>query len=159
MEVLLPFVQDHDCSLLAMCVGGGVMPQTAPEVFEAARLLIEKTAEVGLKPEDLYIDVAVMAVAVNASAARRVMESIRLIREYEPRVHTVCAVSNVSFGLPRRRLLNRTFIPMLAGAGADTFIVDVRDNPTMAAVTATEALLGNDEFCMNYMRAYRDGRL
>ncbi len=159
MEVLLPFIKDHDCSLLAMCVGGGIMPKTAQDVFETAKVLLQKAGEAGLKPEDLYIDVAVMAIAVNTRAADKVMESIRLIKEYEPGVHTVCAVSNISFGLPQRRLLNRTFIPMLAGAGADTFIVDMRDNHTMAAVIATEALLGNDEFCMNYIRAYREGKI
>ncbi|MDD4859163.1 MAG: dihydropteroate synthase [Dehalococcoidales bacterium] len=155
MEVLLPFIKEHDCSVLGMCLGGGRMPRTAPEVFEMAKILIEKTGAVGLKPEDLYIDVAVMAIAANTGAAIKVLDSIRLIKAHQPKVNTVCAVSNVSFGLPRRKLLNRTFIPMLAGAGADAFIIDVRDKDTMAAVIATKALLGTDDFCMNYMRAYR----
>ena len=71
----------------------------------------------------------------------------------------VCAVSNVSFGLPRRKLLNHTFIPMLMSAGVDALIVDVRDKGTMACISAAEALLGKDKYCINYMQAYRQGRL
>ena len=159
MEILLPFIREHECSLLGMCVGGGGMPKTAEEVFELAKVLITKTGEAGLAPADLYIDVAVMAIAANTKAAQKVLDSIKLIKEYQPQVNTVCAVSNVSFGLPRRKLLNRTFIPMLAGAGADAFIVDVRDKDMMASILATEALLGNDEFCLNYMKAYREERI
>jgi len=159
MEVLLPFIREHKCSLLGMCVGGGGMPKTAEEVFEMAKVLITRTGEAGLVPADLYIDVAVMAIAASAQATQKVLDSIKLIKEYQPQVNTVCAVSNASFGLPRRKLLNRTFIPMLAGAGADAFIVDVRDKDMMASVLSTEALLGNDEFCMNYMKAYREERI
>ena len=135
------------------------MPKTAEEVLEMAKALITKTGEEGLAPADLYIDVAVMAIAASAQAAQKVLDSIKLIKEYQSQVNTVCAVSNVSFGLPRRKLLNRTFIPMLAGAGADAFIVDVRDKDMMASVLSTEAILGNDEFCMNYMKAYREERI
>ena len=159
MEVLLPFIKENDCSVLGMCIGETEMPKTAEEVFELAKALITKTGEAGLKPNDLYIDVAVMAIAASTRAAQKVMDSIKLIKEYQPEVNTVCAVSNVSFGLPKRKLLNRTFISMLAGAGADAFIVDVRDKDMMASILATDALLGNDEFCMNYVKAYREERL
>ncbi|MDD5127580.1 MAG: dihydropteroate synthase [Dehalococcoidales bacterium] len=159
LEVLLPFIKEHDCQVLGMCLGGGTMPKTAEDVFAMAKVLLRKTGEAGLKPEDFYIDVAVMAIAANTKAALKVLDSIRLIKAYEPKVNTVCAVSNVSFGLPRRKLLNRTFIPMLAGAGANAFIIDVRDKDTIAAVIATKALLGYDDFCMNYMRAYRQEKI
>lgn len=159
LEVLLPFIKEHDCSVLGMCIGGTGIPTSAEKVFELAKTLMDKTGEAGLKPEDLYIDVATMAIAANADAGKRVLDSIRLIKEYQPEVHTVCAVSNVSFGLPKRKLLNRIFIPMLAAAGADAFIVDVRDREMMASILAADALLGNDAFCMNYVKAYREEKL
>ena len=159
LEVLLPFIAEHDCSVLGMCVGEKGIPTTAGEILEVARLLIDKTAQVGLKPQNLYLDPAVMAVATDATAAQKVVAAIGLIKEYQPKVNTVCAVSNVSFGLPRRKLLNHTFIPMLMSAGVDALIVDVRDKGTMACILGVEALLGKDEYCINYMRAYREGRL
>ena len=158
-EVLLPFIKDHDCSILGMCVGGTGIPMKAEKVFELAKELIDKTGEAGLNPTDLYIDVAVMAIAANIQAGQRVLDSIRLMKEYQPEVHAVCAVSNIGFGLPRRKLLNRTFVPMLAGAGADAFIFDVRDREMMASIIAADALLGNDEYCMNYVKAYREQKL
>ena len=157
-EVLLPFIKEHDCLVLGMCVGTG-MPATAQEVLELAKRLISVTGTAGLKPENLYIDTAVMAVSASSGAGLKVLEAIRLLKEYQPLVHAVCAVSNVSFGLPGRRLLNRTFLPMLAAAGADAFIVDARDKELMASTIATNALLGKDDYCMNFMKAYRQGRL
>jgi len=157
--VLLPFIKEHECSVLGMCIGGTGIPKTAEEVFELAKTLIDQTTEAGIKPEDLYVDAAVMAIAASAKAGQRVIDSVKLIKEYQPNVHTVCAVSNASFGLPRRKLLNRTFLSMLAGAGADAFIIDVRDKDMMASILSAEALLGNDEFCMNYMKAYREKKI
>jgi len=159
LEVLLPFIAEHDCSVLGMCVGGEGIPTAAGEISEVARLLIDKTAQVGLKPQDLYLDPAVKAVAADATSVQKAMTAIQLIKEYQPNVNTVCAVSNVSFGLPRRKLLNHTFIPMLMNAGVDALIVDVRDKGTMACILAAETLLGKDEYCLNYIQAYRGGRL
>ncbi|MFC2016871.1 dihydropteroate synthase [Chloroflexota bacterium] len=159
MEVLLPFIAEHDCSVLGMCVGGKGIPTTAGEIFEVAKLLIDKTAQAGLKPQDLYLDPAVMAVAADATSVQKMVAAMRLIKEYQPKVNTVCAVSNVSFGLPRRKLLNHTFIPILMSAGVDALITDVRDKDAMACILTAEALLGKDENCINYIRAYRGGKL
>ena len=159
LEVLLPFIAEHDCSVLGLCIGEGGIPATAGEILEVARLLIDKTAQAGLKPQDLYLDTAVTAVAADATSGQKAIAAIQLIKEYQPKVNTVCAVSNVSFGLPRRKLLNRTFIPMLASAGVDALIIDARDKDTMACILTTEALLGKDEYCINYVQAYRGGRL
>jgi len=142
-----------------MCVGGKRIPATAGEILEVGRLLVDKTAQVGFKPQDLYLDPAVMAVATDATSVQKVVTAIRLIKEYQPKVNTVCAVSNVSFGLPRRKLLNCTFIPMLISAGVDALIVDARDKSIMACILAAEALLGKDDYCINYIQAYRQGRL
>jgi 5-methyltetrahydrofolate--homocysteine methyltransferase len=158
LKVILPFIKDHDFSLLGMCLGSKGIPNSAEQVFELAKELIDRTTEAGLKPSDLYLDVAVVAIAVNVQAGKRVLDSIRMIKDYQPDVHIVCAVSNISFGLPKRRLLNRTYLPMISGAGADTFILDVRDAEMMASITATNALLGNDPYCMKYVKAYRAGK-
>ena len=159
LEVLLSFIAKHDCSVLGICVGGEGIPTTSGEILEVARLLIDKTAQAGLKPQDLYLDPAVMAAAADANSAQKAVAAIQLIKEYQPQVNTVGAVSNISFGLPRRRLLNRTFVPMLMSAGVDALIIDVRDKGIMTSILAAEALLGKDKYCINYIRAHREGKL
>jgi len=68
-------------------------------------------------------------------------------------------LSNISYGLPNRRLLNRVFLVMAMQAGMDSAIMDPLDEKIMAQIIAAEALLGQDEFCMNYLQAHRAGRL
>ena len=155
LEVLLPFIGKNDCMVLAMSFGGNKASPSTENIVEAGKQLIDKTGDAGLKPSDLYIDPAVMAIASDVTAGQRVLECIKLIKDYQPEVHIMCAVSNVSFGLPGRKLLNRTFMPMLATAGADAFMIDVRGGEMIDAITAADALLGNDKYCMNYIQRWR----
>jgi 5-methyltetrahydrofolate--homocysteine methyltransferase len=74
-------------------------------------------------------------------------------------VHTSAGLSNVSFGLPVRKVLNEVFLMLLMARGLDTAIVDPCDRQLMANIAAAEALLGRDEYCLGYLRAYREGKL
>jgi len=74
-------------------------------------------------------------------------------------VHTICGLSNVSYGLPSRRLMNQTFMVMAIAGGLDSVITDPLDKRLMANIVAAEALIGKDEFCKAYLGAYRSGKL
>ena len=84
------------------------------------------------------------------------MEKISLSH---PDVHKTCGLSNVSYGLPRRRLVNQVFLAMAIARGLDSAIIDPLDAHLMAHVFAAEALSGKDQFCMNYIAAERAGKL
>jgi 5-methyltetrahydrofolate--homocysteine methyltransferase len=86
------------------------------------------------------------------------MDTLKLVKEKLP-VRTTGGLSNVSFGLPNRALLNRTFVAMCAGLGLDGLIVDVRNKQMMANIKSIEALRGEDNFCGNYLKAHRAGIL
>jgi len=73
-------------------------------------------------------------------------------------IHTACGLSNVSFGLPARKFMNRTFMSMAIARGLDGAIVDPLDKKMMASIIAAEALAGRDEYCMNYLKAFREGQ-
>jgi 5-methyltetrahydrofolate--homocysteine methyltransferase len=87
------------------------------------------------------------------------LETIRLIKSSLPGVQTICGLSNISHGLPNRKILNQAFLVMCLAAGLDAVILDPLDRRMMALLLASEALLGKDEFCSNYIAAHRAGRL
>jgi len=93
------------------------------------------------------------------AAATATLEAIRQIMENFPGVHTVCGLTNVSYGLPERKLINRAFLAAAITCGLDAAILDPTDNRLLAALKAALAVNGRDKFCMDYLTAYREGKL
>ncbi len=156
---LLPLVLEQNCGVIALCIDEKGISLEPKRRLEIASLLVERAIAGGLEPQNLYIDPLVLTLGVNYNAGAITLETLRLIHEQFPQVNTVCGVSNVGFEMPNRRLLNRTFVAMLLALGLNTFMVDVRDKELMGALLAAAALNGQDEWCMNYLNAYRAGKL
>jgi cobalamin-dependent methionine synthase I len=72
-------------------------------------------------------------------------------------INTVCGLSNISFGIPQRKFANRTFMSMAIAKGLNGAIMNPLDKKMMANIKAAEMLMGKDEFCADYMTAYREG--
>jgi len=115
--------------------------------------------EAGLPPEHIFFDILVLSVAVEPDAALIALELIQTIRSHFPQSHLICGVSNVSMGLPGRKLINRTFLTMAMAAGLDTLLVDVRDQALMSTITTSKALLNQDPYCLEYLKAYREKKI
>lgn len=82
----------------------------------------------------------------------------RIMQDF-PGVNTICGLSNISFGLPERRLINRNFLALGMAFGLSAAILDPTDKPLMATLLAVDMLLGHDEYCEKYIDAYQAGRL
>lgn len=158
-DAILPLAVEHGCELVALCMDGEKISGEPRQRLAIAARLVERAAAAGLAAEHLYLDPLVMTIATDPGAGRSLLELIGLIRDRFPHVRLLCGASNVSFGMPERRLLNRTLAAMLAAAGVDAFLVNVRDPQLMAALQASAALLGRDKWCSAYLKAYREGRL
>ena len=87
------------------------------------------------------------------------LDAIEGIRKTLEGCHTICGLSNISFGLPERKLLNRTFVSMAVAKGLDAVIIDPTDHIMTRTILAATALAGQDVFCTEYIKAYRAGRL
>ena len=85
------------------------------------------------------------------------IEVIQTVRKQYPSIHITAAVSNISFNLPVRKLINYGFLILAMNAGLDSAIMDPTNRDMLGLTYATEALLGEDEFCMEYIGAYREG--
>ena len=87
--------------------------------LEVLARVVEITRNAGIPDESLYIDPLVMTIATNTNAGNIIFETIRCIRAQYPTSHMACGLSNVSFGLPVRSLINRTFLALALAAGLD----------------------------------------
>jgi len=158
IDVVLPLIEKHKCPVIGLCLSDEGIPPTAEDRFAVAKRLFELCTGAGLPGEDLWVDPLVLAVSADPTTAVVTMQTLKLVKERLP-VRTTGGLSNVSFGLPNRPLLNRTFVAMCAGIGIDGAVLDVRNKEMMAAVRAMEALRGEDNYCGNYLKAHRAGLL
>ncbi len=158
IDAVLPLVEKYKCPVIALCLSEEGIPPTAEDRFVVAKQLHDLCTGAGLPAEDLWVDPLVLSVSADPSAPGVTMATLKMVKERLP-VRTTGGLSNVSFGLPNRPLLNRTFVAMCGGLGIDGLIVDVRNKQMMATVKSIEALRGEDNFCGNYLKAHRAGLL
>jgi 5-methyltetrahydrofolate--homocysteine methyltransferase len=158
IDVVLPLIEKHKCPVIGLCLSDEGIPPTAEDRFAVAKRLFELCTGAGLPAADLWVDPLVLTVSADPTAAVVTMQTLKLVKERLP-VRTTGGLSNVSFGLPNRPLLNRTFVAMCAGIGIDGAVLDVRNKDMMAAVRAMEALRGEDNYCGSYLKAHRAGLL
>ena len=113
---ILPIVAENGCDVIALCMDDKGIPATAEARLEVARKIIERTRTAGVPDEKVYVDPLVMTIATNIEAGLVTLNTMRAVRAEFPGVHISCGLSNVSFGLPARALVNRTFLVLgLAG--------------------------------------------
>ena len=156
---LLQLAAKHKCGLVGMCMDEAGISSDSEVRCSIAVKLLERATSAGIEPENLYIDPLVMAIAADYAAGAVSLEVLRLIHERLPQVRTFCGASNISFGMPLRKLLNSTFVSMQMALGMNAFLVDVRNRELMATLLAATTLIGQDEWSINYIKAYRSGRL
>lgn len=156
---ILPLVKEYGAGVVALAMDDSGMPRDAEGRIRVASALIEQLTADGVPLEDIYIDPLVQPVSTSPELGAAVLETIREIMRRYPGVHTICGLSNISYGLPQRKLLNRTFFVMCMEAGLDAVILDPLDREMMACLYASQALLNKDEFCMQYIQAHREGKL
>ncbi|MGE5549856.1 MAG: methyltetrahydrofolate cobalamin methyltransferase [Bacteroidota bacterium] len=156
---ILPLVREHHTQIIALTMDDNGMSESAEERFKVGAWLVENLTRNGLALEDIYIDPLVRPVSTGTHYAKVVYETIRRLRAEFPGIHTVCGLSNVSYGLPARKLINQTFLVQAMQAGLDAAIVDPLDKRLMSLIYASELLLDRDEYAGNYLAAFRQDRL
>lgn len=156
-QEILPLILQYNAKIIALCMDDSGMPETAEDRIKVARSLYDKLTSAGVPEDNIYFDPLIKPISTNEKAGLEVLEAVRLISEEFPSVHKICGLSNVSFGLPNRKVLNQLFMVHTMSAGMDGYILNPLDKTMMGFVYASQALLGQDPFCMNYLAAYRKG--
>jgi 5-methyltetrahydrofolate--homocysteine methyltransferase len=146
------------------------MPQNAEERVTNASRMVEAAFARGIPAADIYVDALIFPISVDSQFGNHSLEAIRRLRaKFGPEIHITGGMSNVSFGIPCRRLVNDVFLNLAAEAGADSGILDPVTSPLERVFSidrasrpyqlASDMLLGGDRNCKNFLRAYRRGEL
>lgn len=154
---VIPLIQMYKTKVIALCMDDNGIPETFKDRIQIADKLINDLTRDEIEQENIYIDPLVKPISTGDQFGKDVLETIRYIRKEYPKVHTICGLSNVSFGLPNRNIFNRVFMIQTMTMGMDSYILDPTDSEMMGLIYASEALLGLDPYCMNYLKAYRKG--
>ncbi len=135
------------------------MPETADQRMAIAEPLVEALVKNDVPLDNILVDPLVQPVSTNQEFGVQFMTAIERICARFPGIHTVCGLSNISYGLPQRKLLNQTFAAMAIAKGLDGLIINPMDKRMMANIISAEALAGRDEYCSDYLDAFRAERL
>ncbi|MDR7868751.1 MAG: homocysteine S-methyltransferase family protein [Sporomusaceae bacterium] len=143
LEQFLPLAKKYGAAVLCLPIAPGGVPATADERVNIAGDIINAALAAGLRPQDLLLDPLVLTVAADARAAQETLATLRAYRRHFG-YPAVMGLSNVSYGLPRRDLMNAAFCAMALDAGLDAPILNPYDPAMSDMLSATAALLGHD---------------
>jgi len=153
MASLLPLVKEYGAAFIGLTMDDEGIPTDVDRRVAIAHKLVDRAVSMGIPQEDVVIDCLVMTVATDHTAAATTQEAIRRVRA-ELGQNITAGVSNVSFGLPERDVINLTALALLIAAGMNCPIVDVAK--VRPLVLAADMLLGRDEYCARYIKAFRE---
>ncbi len=166
----LDLAHAHNARVVVTAAGEKGMPDGPDERVENATRMVEAARARGFAPDDIHIDPLVFPVSVDTIYGHHCLDAIRMLRAMlGPEIHITGGISNVSFGLPKRQLLNEVFMLLALEAGADGGIMDpvvsgpeklrTLDRDAKPYKMAEDVILDRDEHCMAYIRAWRKGEL
>ena len=149
--------ENKDWQVIALLSDDTGIPKTAADRLRVFDRIMAKAKEYGISPSRIHVDPLVEMLCTSEDGIAKNIEVISTIRKQYPTIHITAAVSNISFNLPVRKLVNLGFTVLAMNAGLDSAILDPTNRDMLGLIYATEALLGQDDYCMEYIGAYRDG--
>ncbi|MCM8817711.1 MAG: dihydropteroate synthase [Candidatus Omnitrophica bacterium] len=156
----LPILREFpDIYIVALTMDDSGIPSSWEKRLEIAEILYNKLTEIGIKQENIFFDALVQPVGTDSEAFKIYLKSLRTIKEKFPDTKSICGLSNVSFGLPRRKLINKYALAIAIYEGLDAAIIDPVEPEILEALCAAGVLTGTDQFCMNYISLFRDGKI
>ena len=159
IDNVLPLALEHKTSLILLALDDNGIPETAAGRMEIVHKLIGLSLDGGLTQDQLLIDPLVTTISTGTENAKITLETIRQTKAAYPEVHITSGLSNISFGMPLRGVINHTFLAMCIAAGMDSAIADPNNRDFMTTMLASEMLMGRDRYCLNFNKAYRAGRI
>lgn len=153
MEAVFPLAAKYGGVVIGLCLDENGIPDTAEGRLEVGRKIINRASQYGIRPEDIILDGLCMTVSSDSKGALTTLETLRRIRD-ELGVGTVLGVSNISFGLPQREIINGAFFTMAMECGLGAAIINPNSEAMMRAYYSFNALMDRDPQCSSYIERY-----
>lgn len=157
VDTIFPLIADTKWEVICLLSDDTGIPKCAADRLKVFDFIMAKAKEYNISPSRLHIDPLVEMLCTSEDGIAMNVEVISTIRRQYPNIHITAAVSNISFNLPVRKMVNLGFAVLAMNAGLDSAILDPTNRDMMGVIYATEALLGLDDYCMEYISAYRAG--
>ena len=154
LDAVLPIAKHYGCCIVGLTLDEAGIPTTAEGRLDVARKIVAASDALGIPRQDVIIDCLAMAASTDQEAPRAILDGIRLVKQELPGVRTVLGVSNISFGLPFRPLINATFLAAAFAAGLDLAIINPLTDRLMDVVNSWRVLSGEDVSAQSYVEAY-----
>ncbi len=153
LSTVLPLVKKYGAAVVGLTLDEKGIPKTAAERFNIARRILDRAVSLGIPRQNVYIDCLTLTVSAEQDSAVETLEAVRRVRQ-ELGLQTVLGVSNISFGLPARPLVNQAFLTMAMAAGLTLPILNPNLDAMMAAVRSFHLLTGKDRDAREFVAAY-----
>jgi len=150
LEKTLPAVKKYGAAVIGLTMDDNGIPDTAAGRFAVAERIVNKAAEFGISRDKIIIDCLTLTASAQQEGVKETLKALNMVKE-KLGVKTTLGVSNVSFGLPARPVLNRTFLSIALYQGLNLPIIDPNDNEMMAAVKAAAVLNNIDQGAADYI--------
>jgi len=150
---------ERQASLVALAMGDQGIPNNVEDRLVACDSIMTYLTGLGMKEEQIFFDPLVLPISVDPNQGLVTLKTIEQIKSHFPGAKTVMGLSNISYGLPQRNMVNRGFMLMAAYAGLDAAILNPLDAKMMAIIKVADMLIGKDPSCRRFIRAHRQGIL
>ncbi len=155
LETVLPLVKKYGACVVGLTLDEGGIPKTAEGRFEIAKKILDRALEYGIPKENVFIDCLTLTVSAEQEGAVETLTALNRVKN-ELGLKTVLGVSNISFGLPNRELINQTFLTMALNAGLDLPIMNPNIHSMMGSFMGYKVLKAIDENSTNYVKYFGD---
>jgi 5-methyltetrahydrofolate--homocysteine methyltransferase len=154
MDRVLPLVKKYNAAVIGVITDESGIPATAEDRLGVARKLLNRAAEFGIPAENVVIDCLALTVGADHKAGQVTLDAMRLIRD-ELGVNLSLGASNVSFGLPDRKIINTAYLALAIARGMTAAITDPTVPEIRTTLLACDLLMGHDEYAMQWIKSYR----
>ncbi|MDR3170056.1 MAG: methyltetrahydrofolate cobalamin methyltransferase [Treponema sp.] len=157
VDMVFPIIANTTWECVALLSDDTGIPKTSEKRLQVFEALMKKAGAYKIAPNRLHIDPLIEMLCTSEDGIAKITATMQKIKQQYPDIHLTGGASNISFQLPARKYINRGFIILAMNAGMDSAILDPLNKDMMGLIYATEALLGQDELCIEYINAFRAG--
>lgn len=158
LDNILPIVKKYGAAVVGLTLDSNGIPSKAEERFSIAKKIVNKAAQYGIKKEDVYIDCLTLTVSAQQEEVMETLKAVKMVKEFLG-VKTLLGVSNISFGLPNRDLINETFLALALGAGLDLPIMNPNKSGMIDVINSFKVLNNTDKSGSNYINKYGNKKI